>query len=70
LVDGLVGVFGGADNSDNLQVHGGGLEAQANISDWMILNGQLGFGRTNDLVGATSKLWATRSTPASIPWKT
>jgi hypothetical protein len=59
-VDGLVGVFGGADNSDNLQVHGGGLEAQANVSDWMILNAQLGFGRTNDLVGATSKLWATR----------
>jgi hypothetical protein len=57
---GMIGLFGGADNSDRLQVHGGGLEAQANISDWMILYGQVGWGRTNDLDGATSKLWAGR----------
>lgn len=57
---GLIGAFAGVDNGEAIQVVGGGIEGQANISDWMILYGQLGFGRTDDLVGVTSKLWAGR----------
>lgn len=56
----LLGAFAGVDNSHNLSVWGAGLEGQLNIGPSLILYAQGGYGRTNDLTGIDTDLWAAR----------
>jgi opacity protein-like surface antigen len=56
--DAIVGGFVGGEASDDVQVYGLGLEAQANVGPATTLYGQAGYGNVDDLLDAD--IWAVR----------